>query len=90
MFVEPAEPTFEQNRGETKPTLHLAPAESPFSRKIPNFHLRHRYFGGLTLNLNLFIYLEMTNADKLNEAWDRTIAADVKYRFVIDAESFQK
>ena len=31
MFVEPAEPTFEQKRDETKPTLHLAAAESPFS-----------------------------------------------------------
>ena len=31
MFFEPVEPTFEQKRGETKPALHLAPAESPFS-----------------------------------------------------------
>ena len=33
MFVEPVELTFEQNRSETKPALHLAAAESPFSQK---------------------------------------------------------
>ena len=33
MFVETAEHTFEQNGDETKPALHLAATESPFSRK---------------------------------------------------------
>ena len=33
IFVEPAESTFEQKRDETKPALHLAAFESPFSRK---------------------------------------------------------
>jgi len=33
MFVEPAEPTFEPKRGDTKPTLPLAAAGTPFSRK---------------------------------------------------------
>ena len=44
MFVEPAEPTFQQKLGETKPTLHLAAAESPFSRKedVPkDLEIRH-------------------------------------------------
>ena len=33
MFVEPADPTFEQKGDETKPSLRLEASESPFSRK---------------------------------------------------------
>ena len=38
MFVEPVKPTFEQKRDETKPTLHLAAAESPFSPQKGKFY----------------------------------------------------
>lgn len=31
--------------------------------------------------------VELVAADKLNEAWDRMVAGDVKYRFVLDVES---
>jgi uncharacterized zinc-type alcohol dehydrogenase-like protein len=31
--------------------------------------------------------IEMVNVDKLNEAYDRVVKADVKYRFVIDLAS---
>ncbi|NKX54532.1 NAD(P)-dependent alcohol dehydrogenase [Arthrobacter mobilis] len=31
--------------------------------------------------------VELVTADKLNEAWDRMVAGDVKYRFVLDVES---
>ena len=31
--------------------------------------------------------IEMTNYDKLEEAWNRVVKADVKYRFVLDAKS---
>ena len=32
--------------------------------------------------------VEVINADYINTAYDRTVASDVKYRFVIDAKSF--
>jgi uncharacterized zinc-type alcohol dehydrogenase-like protein len=32
--------------------------------------------------------VEIIKADYINEAYDRTVQSDVKYRFVIDAESF--
>jgi uncharacterized zinc-type alcohol dehydrogenase-like protein len=32
--------------------------------------------------------VEVINADYINEAWDRVIASDVRYRFVIDASTF--
>jgi uncharacterized zinc-type alcohol dehydrogenase-like protein len=32
--------------------------------------------------------VEIINADYINEAYDRTVASDVKYRFVIDATTF--
>jgi uncharacterized zinc-type alcohol dehydrogenase-like protein len=31
--------------------------------------------------------IEMVTVDKLNEAYDRVVKADVKYRFVIDIAS---
>ncbi|MCG2623968.1 NAD(P)-dependent alcohol dehydrogenase [Arthrobacter sp. I2-34] len=31
--------------------------------------------------------VELVAADRLNEAWDRMVAGDVKYRFVLDVES---
>ncbi|MDP1792735.1 MAG: NAD(P)-dependent alcohol dehydrogenase [Acidimicrobiales bacterium] len=32
--------------------------------------------------------IETVNADQIDEAWDRVVASDVRYRFVIDAASF--
>ena len=32
--------------------------------------------------------IEMVSADYINQAWERTVASDVKYRFVIDASTF--
>lgn len=32
--------------------------------------------------------IELINADKINEAYDRVVGSDVRYRFVIDAKSF--
>ena len=32
--------------------------------------------------------VEVINADQINEAWDRVVASDVRYRFVIDASTF--
>ena len=32
--------------------------------------------------------VEVIKADYINEAYDRTVASDVKYRFVIDASTF--
>ena len=32
--------------------------------------------------------VEVINAEYINEAYERTVASDVKYRFVIDATSF--
>ena len=31
---------------------------------------------------------ELITADRINEAYDRTVAGDVRYRFVIDTASF--
>ena len=33
--------------------------------------------------------VEMVRADQLNEAYDRMVAGDVKYRFVLDASTLQ-
>ncbi len=32
--------------------------------------------------------VELIRADQINQAWDRTVKSDVKYRFVIDAATF--
>jgi len=32
--------------------------------------------------------VEVINADYINESWDRVVASDVRYRFVIDASTF--
>ena len=37
---------------------------------------------------NIVSDVEVINADYINEAWDRVIASDVRYRFVIDASTF--
>ena len=37
---------------------------------------------------NIVCDIEMITADKINEAYERAIAGDVKYRFVIDAATF--
>ena len=38
---------------------------------------------------NITCDIEMVGATEINRAYERTIAADVKYRFVIDAATFQ-
>jgi alcohol dehydrogenase (NADP+) len=38
---------------------------------------------------NIVSDIEMTTFDKLSEAWDRVIKADVKYRFVLDLKSLK-
>jgi uncharacterized zinc-type alcohol dehydrogenase-like protein len=37
---------------------------------------------------NILSDVEVIKADYINKAYERTIASDVKYRFVIDAASF--
>ncbi|MEY3399917.1 MAG: hypothetical protein RLZZ486_385, partial [Actinomycetota bacterium] len=37
---------------------------------------------------NIVSDVEVINADYINKAYDRTVASDVRYRFVIDAKSF--
>ena len=37
---------------------------------------------------NIVSDVEVINADYINQAYDRTVASDVKYRFVIDAKTF--
>jgi uncharacterized zinc-type alcohol dehydrogenase-like protein len=37
---------------------------------------------------NIVSDVEVINADYINQAYDRTVASDVKYRFVIDASTF--
>jgi uncharacterized zinc-type alcohol dehydrogenase-like protein len=37
---------------------------------------------------NIVSDVEVINADYINKAYERTVASDVKYRFVIDASSF--
>jgi len=32
--------------------------------------------------------IELISADRINEAYDRVVASDVRYRFVIDASTF--
>jgi uncharacterized zinc-type alcohol dehydrogenase-like protein len=32
--------------------------------------------------------IELISADKINEAYDRVVSSDVRYRFVIDAKTF--
>jgi uncharacterized zinc-type alcohol dehydrogenase-like protein len=38
---------------------------------------------------NIVSDIEMTSFDKLEEAWDRVVKADVKYRFVLDLKSLK-
>jgi uncharacterized zinc-type alcohol dehydrogenase-like protein len=37
---------------------------------------------------NLVSEVEVISADYINEAYDRTVASDVRYRFVIDCSTF--
>jgi len=37
---------------------------------------------------NIVSDVEVIKADYINEAYDRAVASDVKYRFVIDASTF--
>lgn len=37
---------------------------------------------------NITSKIEVVQADYINQAWNRTVASDVKYRFVIDASTF--
>jgi uncharacterized zinc-type alcohol dehydrogenase-like protein len=37
---------------------------------------------------NIVSDVEVIKADYINQAYERTVASDVKYRFVIDATSF--
>jgi uncharacterized zinc-type alcohol dehydrogenase-like protein len=37
---------------------------------------------------NILSDVEVIKADYINKAYERTIASDVKYRFVIDASTF--
>jgi uncharacterized zinc-type alcohol dehydrogenase-like protein len=37
---------------------------------------------------NIVSDVEVINSDYINKAYDRTVASDVKYRFVIDAKTF--
>jgi uncharacterized zinc-type alcohol dehydrogenase-like protein len=37
---------------------------------------------------NILSEVEVISADYINQAYDRTVASDVKYRFVIDASTF--
>jgi uncharacterized zinc-type alcohol dehydrogenase-like protein len=39
---------------------------------------------------NIVSDIEMTSFDKLDEAWDRVVKADVKYRFVLDLKTLNK
>ena len=36
---------------------------------------------------NIVSDIELTSVDKLNEAYDRVVKSDVKYRFVIDLKT---
>jgi uncharacterized zinc-type alcohol dehydrogenase-like protein len=38
---------------------------------------------------NIVSDIEMIKMEDINQAWDRVIKADVKYRFVIDMKSFK-
>jgi uncharacterized zinc-type alcohol dehydrogenase-like protein len=37
---------------------------------------------------NITSEVEVIDPDYINKAWERTVASDVKYRFVIDATKF--
>jgi uncharacterized zinc-type alcohol dehydrogenase-like protein len=37
---------------------------------------------------NIVSEVETISADYLNEAWDRVVDSDVRYRFVIDGSTF--
>mgnify|MGYP003351936711 CR=1 FL=1 len=37
---------------------------------------------------NIVSDVEVISADYINQAYDRTVASDVRYRFVIDASTF--
>jgi uncharacterized zinc-type alcohol dehydrogenase-like protein len=37
---------------------------------------------------NIVSDVEVIKADYINKAYDRTVASDVKYRFVIDTKTF--
>ena len=37
---------------------------------------------------NIVSEIELVKADYVDKAYERTVASDVKYRFVIDASSF--
>jgi uncharacterized zinc-type alcohol dehydrogenase-like protein len=37
---------------------------------------------------NIVSDIEVIKADEINKAYDRVVASDVKYRFVIDAKTF--
>ena len=37
---------------------------------------------------NIVSEVEIVNPDYINQAYERTVASDVKYRFVIDAQKF--
>jgi uncharacterized zinc-type alcohol dehydrogenase-like protein len=39
---------------------------------------------------NIVSDIELTTVDKVNEAYERVLKSDVKYRFVIDMKSLQK
>jgi uncharacterized zinc-type alcohol dehydrogenase-like protein len=39
---------------------------------------------------NLVAEIELTTYDKLNEAYDRVLKNDVKYRFVLDNKSLKQ
>ena len=39
-------------------------------------------------NHNIVSDVEITNPDYINKAYERTVASDVKYRFVIDTKKF--
>jgi uncharacterized zinc-type alcohol dehydrogenase-like protein len=39
-------------------------------------------------NHNIVSDVEVITADYINVAYERTVASDVRYRFVIDAKSF--
>jgi alcohol dehydrogenase (NADP+) len=39
---------------------------------------------------NIVSDIEMTSFDKLDEAWDRVVKGDVKYRFVLDLKTLKK
>jgi uncharacterized zinc-type alcohol dehydrogenase-like protein len=37
---------------------------------------------------NIVSYVEVIDPEYINQAYERTVASDVKYRFVIDAKTF--